>query len=62
MTAESEAADMKVILTDGTEVSSSSASVSTGDGTVICRSIFDRVIDLENVAKVTLNGEELPLP
>lgn len=62
MTAESEAADLKVILTDGSEVSSSSASVSTGDGTVICRSIFDRVIDLENVAKVTLNGEELPLP
>lgn len=62
MTADSEAADLRVILTDGTEVSSSSASVSTGDDTVVCRSIFDQVIDLEKVAKVTLNGEELPLP
>lgn len=62
MTAESEAADLEVILTDGTQVSSSSASVSAGDGTVICRYIFDRVIDLEKVAKVTVNGEELALP
>ena len=60
--ADSEAADLRVILTDGTEVSSSSASISTGDDTVVCRSIFDQVIDLEKVAKVTLNGEELPLP
>ena len=62
MTAESESADLKVILTDGTQVSSSSASVSAGDGAIVCRSIFDQVIDLEKVEKVTLNGEELPLP
>ena len=62
MTAESEAADLQVFLTDGTEVSCSSASVSTGDGTIVYRSIFDQVIDLESVAKVTLNDEELPLP
>lgn len=62
MTAESESAELQVFLTDGTEVSCSSASVSAGDGTILYRSIFDEVIDLADVAKVTLNGEELPLP
>ena len=62
MTADSESATLQVILADGTEVPTSSASVSSGDGSVVYRSIFDQVVDLEKVAKVILNGEELPLP
>ncbi len=62
MTAESESAELRVFLTDGTEVPSSSASVTAGDEEIVYRCIFDKVIDLTQVAKVTLNGEELPLP
>ena len=34
----------------------------SGDEEIVYRCIFDKVIDLTQVAKVTLNGEELPLP
>lgn len=62
MNAGSESAELRVFLADGTEVPCSSASVTSGDNSVLYRSIFDCVIDLDDVAKVTLNGEELPLP
>lgn len=62
MTVDSLSADLEVWLADGTRVESSSASLQAGDEEIITRYIFDQVIDIDQVAKVTLNGEELPLP
>lgn len=62
MTAESKTAELEVWLADGTRVYSSGGSVFTDSESITTRNIFDRVIDLDQVVKVTLNGEELPLP
>lgn len=61
MRAESDSAQVQVFLKDGTEVQASSASTSTDGENILCHNVFDEVIDLDQVARVTLNGKELPM-
>lgn len=52
--------DVEVYLKDGTVVDSSSSTLQMDeDGNVVIHELFDRVIDLEQVDKILLNGEPI---
>ena len=55
-------ADVEVYLKDGTQALNSASSTAIDEDSIVCTSVFNQVIDPEDVAYVVLNGETVPVP